>query len=509
VNLRDAIIAQEENKMDQNLADAGSERAVLSALFQYGIEAYVEVSDIISSETFGSTNNQILYKCVEKVIESNSEVDIPSILSAASQMGHSDRVESKQELQYIKSLFDFPVNKDNVISFALQIKKYEFARRIKKLTTRIHKDMDGVTGGESINDIISMLEEPVMDFLREDDAGERPKKIGEDAFEYLEFLQENKCDIIGISTGFNRYDQAIGGGLRRKCVDLIAARPKVGKSVFADNVAINASSRGIPVLVLDTEMCKEDHLNRIIANLSGVPINEVSTGQFVDDDEKNQRVHEAVEKIEDIPYSYVSVAGKPFDQILNIIKRWIIQDVKLDENGKTNDCVVIYDYLKLMSSGAITNNIQEYQALGFQITSLHNLCVKYDFPCLSFVQLNRDGITKESTDAVSGSDRLIWLCTSFSIFKSKSPEELAEDGPSAGNRKLVPVVARHGAGLSDGNYINMRMHGEFAKLDELRTRNEFRTQPVDDTGLIDEQELVNVNESIKNGTEEDQKAPWE
>ena len=127
-----------------------------------------------------------------------------------------------------------------------------------------------------------------------------------------------------------------------------------------------------------------------------------------------------------------------------------------------------------MTSGSITNNIQEYQALGFQITALHNLAVKYEFPCLSFVQLNRDGITKESTDAVSGSDRLIWLCTSFSIFKTKSAEELAEDGPNAGNRKLVPIVSRHGPGMDDGNYINMRMVGDHAQLLELRTRDEFR-----------------------------------
>ena len=163
-----------------------------------------------------------------------------------------------------------------------------------------------------------------------------------------------------------------------------------------------------------------------------------------------------------------------------------------------------------MSSSSISNNIQEYQALGFQITNLHNLAVKYDFPCLSFVQLNRDGITKESTDAVSGSDRLIWLCTSFSIFKSKSPEELAEDGPRAGNRKLVPIVSRHGAGLDDGNYINLRMHGEYAKLEELRTRNEFQTMPVDDTGLIEEENLDNINEEIEEDRfEEDQKPPWE
>ena len=496
--------------MDHNLSDVGAERAVLSALFQYGIDAYVEIADIINSGSFVNQNNQVLFKCVEKVIESNSSVDIPSILSAASQLGHAERVESKEEISYIRSLFDFPVNQGNVFSFAVQIKKYEFARRIKKLTTKIHKDMDDVNGGESIDEIISMLEEPVMDFLREDDGGEKPEKIGEGALEYLEFLSENKCDIVGIPTGFPRYDHAIGGGLRRKCVDLVAARPKVGKSVFADNVAINAASQGTPVLVLDTEMSKEDHLNRIIANLSGVPINEVSTGKFVDDDEKNQKVYQAVKQIESIPYNYVSVAGKPFEQILNIIKRWIIQDVKMDENGRTNDCVVVYDYLKLMSSSSISNNIQEYQALGFQITNLHNLAVKYDFPCLSFVQLNRDGITKESTDAVSGSDRLIWLCTSFSIFKSKSPEELAEDGPRAGNRKLVPIVSRHGAGLDDGNYINLRMHGEYAKLEELRTRNEFQTMPVDDTGLIEEENLDNINKEIEeDGFEEDQKPPWE
>ena len=260
-------------------------------------------------------------------------------------------------------------------------------------------------------------------------------------------------------------------------VDLVSARPGVGKSVFADNVALHNARLGIPVLMLDTEMSKEDHLNRILSNISGVPIGDISTGKFAEDDEKLIAVRNAMDEIRDIPYTYVSVAGAPFETILNTIKRWILREVGQDENGKTNECLVVYDYLKLMSSSGITNNIQEYQALGFQITNLHNLAVKYDFPCLSFVQLNRDGITKESTDAVSGSDRLIWLCTSFSIFKLKSAEELAEDGPNAGNRKVVTLKARHGAGLMDGNYINMNMVGEHAQLLELRTRDEVRSSP--------------------------------
>jgi replicative DNA helicase len=254
--------------------------------------------------------------------------------------------------------------------------------------------------------------------------------------------------------------------------------------------------------MLDTEMGKEDHLNRLLANISGIPINEIATGKFANDKEKYEKVQEAIDILSKIPYNYISVAGKPFEQILNMIKRWVVHEVKTDDSGKTKDCVIIYDYLKLMSSSSITNNIQEYQALGFQITSLHNLCVNLDIPCLSFVQLNRDGITKESTDAVSGSDRLIWLCTSFTIFKTKSTEELAEDGPNAGNRKLVPIVCRHGAGLDDGDYINMTMQGSHAKLIELKTRNQFKNQPVGDTGLISSDALIKLN--IQNGLEASQ-----
>lgn len=463
--------------MDSNLSDVGAERAVLAGLFSYGLESYVEISDILSHSSFAHQNNQVIYKCIEKILNNDAEVDLPSILSASEQLNLSGVIKTNQELEYINSLMEFPIKKENVVHFAAQIKKFELARKAKRIANKITKDLDSINGDESVDEIINIIETPITDFLRQDDVGQKPEKLGDDIDEYLEFLLENKCDQIGLSSGFPRFDAVVGGGLRRKCVDLVSARPGVGKSVFADNVALHNARKGIPVLMLDTEMSKEDHLNRVVSNISGVPIEEVSTGKFGDDDEKLIKVKEAMEEIRDIPYTYVSVAGAPFETIMNTIKRWIVQDVGQDEYGRTNDCLVVYDYLKLMSSSSINNNMQEYQALGFQITNLHNLAVKFDFPCLSFVQLNRDGITKESTDAVSGSDRLIWLCTSFSIFKLKSAEELAEDGPSSGNRKLVTLKARHGAGLMDGNYINMNMIGSHSQLLELRTRDEVRSSP--------------------------------
>ena len=460
--------------MKNNLEDLASERAVLAALCQYGLDCYLEI-DFVDADHFTDDMNQLLFHCVHKSVSENSKVELASILSAANSLGVYESVNNKQEISFIRSLFNFPIHKENAKSHAVKIAKLKLARDLKKTLKACQKDLDSTNGDEDVMDLISKVEAPILDATADiyQSSSKKTEIIGEDIDDYIEFLSENVSDNVGIPTGFPRYDAAIGGGLRRKCVDLIAARPKVGKSMFGDAVAMNVSRIGVPVLMLDTEMSKEDHLNRMLANLSGVDINKISTGKFTENPLEKEKVEKAAQELKDIPYHYISIAGQSFENILALMRKWIYQHVGFDEAGVTNDCLIVYDYLKLMGSEGISSSMQEYQVLGFQITQLHNFMVKYDVPCLSFVQLNRDGITKESTDVVSGSDRLIWLCTSFSIFKMKSEEEVAEDKIENGNRKLVPVVARHGCGLDDGDYISMNMFGSIGKLAEGRTRNEL------------------------------------
>ena len=151
--------------MQEKLSDVGAERAVLSGLLQYGIDAYINISDIISQDSFAHYNNKLLYRCVEHIIEQDQTPDVATLLAAAESLGVSENITTKQELAYIKSLYDFPINSENIFSFAIQIKKFEFARKIKKLTLKIHEDMDTVNGSETINDIVQKLEDPVTDFL--------------------------------------------------------------------------------------------------------------------------------------------------------------------------------------------------------------------------------------------------------------------------------------------------------------------------------------------------------
>ena len=175
--------------MQEKLLDIGSERAVLASLCQNGIDAYVSISDMVDIDSFVNTNNKLIFQCLAYVINNDQKPDIASLLSAAEQLDISESINTPQELKYISSLYDFPVEQENTLKFAIQLKKFEYARKIKALTASIGKKASKVTGKESLDDIINILENPVTDFLREDSGTENPEQIGEGVEEYVEFLR--------------------------------------------------------------------------------------------------------------------------------------------------------------------------------------------------------------------------------------------------------------------------------------------------------------------------------
>jgi len=466
------------------LSDVGAERAVLAGIFRYGIDGYTEVSDIVSNSTFTIISNQIIYNCAEHAIKHNPKLDLPVFLSSAHALGVSDQFKDKTELEYLRSLNNYPIEMVNLRGQAKKIKKLEIARIYQDKLKQAHNDIGNINGTETIDEIVSKAEKPIFEFARQFNQGEdRPVLIGESIEEYVEYLTNNENRAVGIPSGFDKYDDAIGGGFRRKTVALIGARPKCGKSTLADNVAIHVSHRlKIPVLMIDTEMCVEDHQNRLLAYFSKIKINDIERGRFASKKYEVEKVRQSAKTIAKLPYTYKNVAGKDFDEILSIIRRWVYQEVGFDTNGRTNDCLIVYDYFKLMSQDAL-ESMQEYQAIGFQVSELHNFCIENDVPVLAFVQLNRDGIDKDLTSSISQSDRLVWLCTNISIYKKKTEEEIAEDGEENGNRKLIPLEARHGGGMGEGNYINMLQRGEYAMITELRTKADIQLTGTASTGF--------------------------
>jgi replicative DNA helicase len=459
------------------LCDPAAERAVLSGICKYGENAYLDIADIIQPSTFTVDSNVMIYQVIKEICEKDHSpsIDIASILSVAQSLNFGHILSQKNETQHLKAIIDFPVNLENVRKFAAKIRKLQIARLLRDQLEEAKEKLLDITGAEPISSIIGLAEDSIFNFSTLlNDTDNNPVCIANIVDDYINNIKENPIDQVGISTGFHVYDNAIGGGLRKGSVSIIAARPKTGKTLLADNIGLHiAKNVKVPVLNMDTEMSTDDHLNRVLAMMTEIEISSIETGKAFESPDKNNRLQTAQKELKDVRLYYKSIAGKPFEEQLAIMRRWLVKEVGLHPDGTAKDCVIVYDYLKLMDSAGISQDMKEYQVLGFMMTSLHNFAVRYKVPILGFIQLNRDGITKETTDTASGSDRIIWLCSNFTIFKRKSDEEIAEDGPTNGNRKLVPIISRHGGGLDDNDYINCHMKGWCAKIEEGKTRLEL------------------------------------
>jgi len=459
------------------LSDIAAERAVLAGLFKFGTNAFIEIDPLVKTSTFTLDSNQYIYECLKHLFVENQyeTIDIPAIYSAAKEIGAYDYLNKDVERQYLKAVTCLDVKLDNLSRFATKIRKLEIARIYQDQLKSSIIELDNLVGNESLDTIINIAEKPITEITNSILIGtETVVPIGEGLAEYVQNIEDNPTEAIGIPSPFPKYNEAIGGGFRRKTLNLVAARLKTGKSMFGDNVALHVAGKlDIPVLYVDTEMNISDHWSRCLARMTLINSKDIETGGFAAVEFKRNKVWDAVNKLKEIPFDYMPVPGKSFEEILSIIRRWVKRRVGYDENGVTKNCLVIYDYIKMMSGDGLSNSLQEFQALGFLTSSLHDLCAQLDITMLAFAQENREGIDKATSATIGGSDRIAHLATSVCLFKSKTEEEINEYGPQFGNRKLHVIACRHGGGLDDNDYINMTFEGAHAHIKEGITRNQM------------------------------------
>lgn len=460
------------------LSDPIAEKAVLSGCYNGGIDIFYDIADIVQPSSFMEPANELLFACLKQAYEKMEvqQCDFASIQGAAKELGIHRLINKPENAQHIRQVLDFNILPANARKFAAKIRKLQIARLLYKQLGEAQEKITELDGTETITSILGIAENAVFDFSSLlEDRDEDPTPITQGLVEYLHDLKDNPVTQPGISTGFPRWDAAIGGGLRGGTVNLIGARSKGFKSGLALNMSRNIAFGGLPVLYLDTEMRMQDQQSRLVASTSKVMIRDIETGAFGKENSTAANVLQSAATLNEkcSSFYYKNISGFAFEEQLSVMRRWLFKYVGVDADRKANPCVICYDYLKLMDA-EVLNKLAEHQALGFIMTMLHNFAVRYDVPILSFVQLNRDGIDKESASVVSQSDRIIWLCSNFSILKMKSDEEIAADGVQEGDFKIVPMLCRHGAGLPPGEYISCKSKRSAAYIEEAKTSIEIR-----------------------------------
>jgi replicative DNA helicase len=458
------------NKTNAILQDSGIERAILASITSYGADCFFIVEDLITTTDFYWTYNQELFKILAHLVhkEDVKNFDIPSIQAAAKILGYDNYVCGGKYTEYLEAIVgEIGPTIENIKPLIACLYKLSLSRQGYLAAQKVQNSLKEVTGAEGVDEIIGKIEEPIFDFtskLLSQDTG--VVTLGNRFKPMMTKLSESPKDIIGLPTGFPAWDMAVGGGLRPATVNVIGARPKKGKSFFCINVARNVAENKIPVLYLDTELTNETQLHRLTSLVTGVSLNRIETGQFSNDKNESKAVWSCEEHISGLPIDHFSIAGLSPQSVISIARRWLSKRVGFMDSGVAKPCLIIYDYLKLMDESGLQKGLQEYQLLGFVVTALHNFATKYRLPVLATVQLNRDGIDKEGAEVISGSDRIVWLCSNFTILKSKTQTEFNDDPPSNGAKKLIVTDTRYGPGMESGEYINIIDKLEIAKLQE-------------------------------------------
>ncbi len=449
------------------------ERAILSSIFHHGRSAYLDVVGLVDSDCFFIDENRDVFQCFQQIFAENENietVDIPTILAFANRVRLAKAMTESFAI-HLEAIEGFTrIDEGNVRRFAACLRKLKLASDLHGELGKARTALSKVDGNESVADILAIPENALFQFLDSNtEHASEPKHIAEAATEHLRQRRENPVDQVGVPTGFAYYDRAIGGGLRPGA-SLMGARMKVGKTTLLDNIAMNITKLGIPVLNMDTEMSFGEHIDRIVALMTGIKINDIETGKFSKSKSLDQQVTRAEEKFIETPYYHEYVGGMAFEEHLAIMRRWVMRHVGLNDDGTAKPCVILYDYIKFLKSSRLDANTAEHQLLGYMATTLHDFGIKFQIPILTFVQLNRVGIDSESSDAIAGSDRIGQICTNFAMMKIKTAEEIAADGAANGNRKMVVVHARHGAATEMGDYVNIQLDGEVARIKELNTK---------------------------------------
>lgn len=488
------------------LCDPAAERAVLSGIFAHGNEAYIDVADIVTPRTFTIDSNDVIYRCLEYVLQEYPEArpDVPSILSAARTLGVESRFEHKEEMKYLRAVMNMDVKLPNVRKFAAKIRKLEIAKLMDEQLEDVQGQLHEITGDESSAHIVGLVQNPVLDFtsLLSDTETKGVVPMGRDALQFVQHVMDNPCDKIGIPTGFDLWDMLVGGGVRPGGLDIWAARQKTGKTFLVDNIAYHVVTGGggkfepLPVLNVDLEMEQTEHWPRILALMTGLKVTNIEKGLYANDAASRHKLEDAAKRLEDLPYDYLCARGMDIEDILAYMRRWLIRRVGRGPNGKAKPCLIIYDWLKLTSQSQLSGNLKEYQLLSFITSGLKNFMGRYGASCLCFAQLNREGIEYEDTRVIRGSDAILDFCTSFTLYKWKSDAEMGEE---IGNEvkythKLIPILGRFGPGLKSPDYINIAAdyeHGRIVEGPTARGQGQQAKRPkgefvVDDSATEDD-----------------------
>ena len=340
-------------------------------------DAFLKVGDFLETRDFYKKAHRYIYQAMQELFEKGEPIDLLSVASRLKEKGQLEEIGGNA---YLTELINSVPTALHVMAYAKIVQKKRILRDLISVSQEIG-DM-GYSEAEDTDILLDRAESSIFAIAQKSLSANftKVKDSLEEAFERIDMLSKHEKGTRGIPTGFADLDNILSG-LQNSDLVILAARPSLGKSALATDIARRvAIQHGVPVGLFSLEMSKDQVIDRLIASQAGVDLWKLRTGRLSSQGEDNDftRIQEAMGILSEAPL-YVE------DSSLQNILRMRAMARRLQANQGLG--LLIIDYLQLIEPrNPQANEVQQMTEIS---RSLKNLARELNTPVLALSQLSR------------------------------------------------------------------------------------------------------------------------
>ena len=352
--------------------DTLAEQAVLGSML-VDKKAVIESIELLKAEDFYREDHKEIYTSMLDIYGRGEPIDFLTVKESLKSRGMLEKVGSET---YLSKLIDSVPTTSNIESYVRIVEEKSTLRSLISAANDVIAY--GYAETEEVDRIIEMTEKRIFDVLqnRNTRGYASIKDVLVDAFDVIEKLYKSKSNVAGIESGFKDLDMKTSG-LNNSDLIIVAARPAMGKSAFALNIATSvATKQGVPVMLFSLEMSKEQLVNRILWSEAEIDSMKVRTGKL--DSQDWVKLGKASGNLAEVPIYIDDTPGLSSAEL-----RAKCRKAKLEKNIG----LVVIDYLQLMESKG--RNESRQQEISEISRSLKILAKELNIPVIALSQLSR------------------------------------------------------------------------------------------------------------------------
>ena len=370
------------------------ERAVLGSIMLRK-DAMHEVEDVLTPDSFYAEKHKIIFQTMLDLSMKNEPIDV---LSLSAKLGEQKNLDSVGGNQYLAEIVNAVPSSTNIKHYATIVQKKYILRSLIEAADYV-SELAFEEGDDHMDDILDLAEKKIFSVVSspKNQKFTSVKEELPEAWTRLEKLHEHKDALRGLPTGFRDLDILLSG-LQKSDLIILAARPSVGKTALALDIArMSAIQHGKSVGIFSLEMSSQQLVDRMLGAESRVNAWNMRTGKLSSDKEFSQ----LRDSLDRLSKAKIYIDDMPGNSIVRMkaISRRLKAEKGLD--------LIIVDYLQLMTTS------KNYDSMVNQVTeisrSLKSLAKELDVPVLALSQLSR------AVESRGGKPRLSDLRDSGSI----------------------------------------------------------------------------------------------